>query len=65
MLWLLDVSKVAAAVEIVKVDKEKGYINILFHNKGMNMIGLQRIFNRSVMTALSSNWRGLLFDIHI
>ena len=51
--------KVTAAVKDVKVDKERGYINVLFHNKGMDMIGLQQILNsRRVMTALPSYLRG-------
>ena len=51
--------KVTAAVKDVKVDKERDYINVLFHNKGMDMIGLQQILNsRRVMTALPSYLRG-------
>ena len=48
--------KVAAAVKDVKVDS---YINVLFHNKGMDMIGLQQVLNsRRVMMALPSHLRG-------
>ena len=51
--------KVEAAEKDVKVDKERGYINALFHNEGMDMIGLQQILNsRRVMMALPSHLRG-------
>ena len=51
--------KVTAAVKNMKVDKDRGYINVLFHNKGMDMISLQQILNsRRVMMALPSYLRG-------
>ena len=51
--------KVEAAEKDVKVDKERGYIDALFHNEGMDMIGLQQILNsRRVMMALPSHLRG-------
>ena len=51
--------KATAAVKDMKVNKERGYINVLFHNKGMDMFSLQQILNsRRVMTALPSYLRG-------
>jgi len=43
----------------VKVEGDRCYMNVLFHNKGMDMIGLPKILNsKRVMAALPAHLRG-------
>ena len=44
---------------VMKEDRERCYINVLFHNKGMNMISLDKILcSKMVMAALPKHLRG-------
>ena len=44
---------------VMKEDRERCYINVLFHNKGMNMISLDKILcSKRVMAALPKHLRG-------
>ena len=44
---------------VMKEDRERCYINVLFHNKGMDMISLDKILgSKRVMAALPKHLRG-------
>jgi len=52
---------VAVKDGVVKEGSERSFMTVMFHNKGMDMIGIPKILNNSrVMAALPEHLKGLL-----